>query len=173
MYLDVTGTSRFRGLGEAWGELRGHARTASRVQPWALVLISDSPKALTARRCRGALGAGETGSRGGGEAAGTTRAAAEADAPRASFISGLAPAPSVWNTAPAGDGGTKPGSDHTTQGTETRTRATSTCLMGARCGRTRALPPICVRGCVTRTSRVHTPNTDGLTWVRPELPPSP
>lgn len=39
-----------------------------------------------------------------GEAAGTTHAAAEADTPRASFISSLAPAPGAWNTASAGDG---------------------------------------------------------------------
>lgn len=49
-------------VGEAWGERRGHARIASCVQPWALVLISDSPKVLTARRFRGTLEAGETGS---------------------------------------------------------------------------------------------------------------
>lgn len=60
-------------VGEAWGELRGHARTASHVQPWALGLILDSPKALTARRFRGTLEAGEMGSR--GEATGIIHAA--------------------------------------------------------------------------------------------------
>lgn len=157
-YLDVTGTSHFGGPGEAWGELRGHARTASRVQPWALVLISNSPRALTARRFRGALRAGVTSSRG------------EADAPRASLISSLAPAPGVWNSV-SGRWGDKPCGDHTTQSTKTRTRATLTCPTRSPLRARTCLPPTCVCGCVTRTSHVRTPNTEGTALVLPELPP--
>lgn len=106
-----------------------------------------------------------------GEATGIIHAAVEADTPRASFISSLAPTPGVWNTASAGDRGIKPCSDHATESSRPGPEDFNLPDKKPAVGTHVPAANLSVDALRAPHMRAH-PNTEGTALVLPELPPS-